>query len=315
MMRADRFAPWVLVALLASCASAPAGAPVLSPVQRLNAEGLRRFERGESDSAGEAYHAALREAETVDDRAGQAESWNNLGALSFARGELDEALMMHLAALRLYERCSPRLVGEVRARSNLGMVLHAMGRNAEARTQFDAAAKLSEHLGQAGPALLARAGMAAVQSKEGNAAAARAMAEKVAQQAHAAGDKDAEAAALAVLGDALQALGDRQGARARLEEALALDRERRMPFAIAEDLRALSRVASAAGRRAEAADYLLRCARVSRALGQLELAEQELSQAAQLLVESTEPDKVIVNQELEAVRRARAQQPAAAGRR
>ena len=310
-----RAARCIAIALLSACSAGPAAGPVLSPVEKLNAEGLRRFERGESEGAQELYRSALREAEAVDDRPGQAESWNNLGALAFARGELEDAFMMHLAALRLYERCAPRLPGEVRARSNLGMVLLSMGSSGPARAQFDAAAKLADHLAQGHLGLLARAGLAAVDAKEGNAAVARDAAARVVGQARAAGEKDAQAAALVVLGEALHALGDQPQALARLEEALAIDRERRVPFSIAEDLRALARVTAAIGRAADAADYLLRCARISRALGQLELAEQELVRAAQWVSQGKDADRLIVLQELEAVRRVRAQQPSGASRR
>jgi tetratricopeptide (TPR) repeat protein len=297
---------------VAGCAGPPETPPV-SPVQKLNAEGLHRFDRGEPDGAEEMFRAALREAELVDDLPGQAEAWNNLGTLAFARGDLDDATTYHLFALRLYERRRPRQRGEVRARTNLGNVLLASRRTREASDQFTAARRLAEHLGAADVGLRARAGLAALLLESGEPARALSESGEVIRAAGEAKDDEAAAAALAVQAEALLASARPLEARASLERALELDRKRAAPFAVAQDLRGLARVAERLGDRAAAADLLLRCSRISRWVGMLELAERELAAASALLEQGPDAlERALVRQELEAVRRARERRPAAA---
>ena len=69
--------------VLAACAGPKVGPPP-SAAARLNAEGLRRLERGDDAGAEEMLRGALREAELIDDLTSQAEAWNNLGALAMA---------------------------------------------------------------------------------------------------------------------------------------------------------------------------------------------------------------------------------------
>ena len=74
----------------------------------------------------------------------------------------------------------------------------------------------------------------------------------------------------------------RATARARFEEALALDRAREVPAAVAADLAALARVAERSGDRSAAATYLARSARIARRLGDLDGAERALRRALAL---------------------------------
>ena len=132
---------------LAACAGPKLGPPP-SAAARLNAEGLRRLERGDDAGAEEMLRGALREAELIDDLPSQAEAWNNLGALAMAKGDAQRALGAHTRALGLYRAANVRGVGEIRTRGNLGAALLASGRIADAGAQFDEAARLATRIGE-----------------------------------------------------------------------------------------------------------------------------------------------------------------------
>jgi tetratricopeptide (TPR) repeat protein len=269
-----------------------------SAAQRLNGEGVRRLERGDAKGAEETFWDALEEAALVDDLQGQAEAWNNLGALAMARGKPEEALGCHRTALHLHRARRVRDLGEVRTRSNLGAALLALGRMPEAEVHLAAAVDLASELHQADAALLARVGLASLALHKKEAARAAELAKAAALDARKVEDFAALAAALAVEGAALDALGDPTGARARFEEALDLDRKREEPFAVANDLRFLSRIAERAGDTAAASSYLARSARISRWMGDYERAERELRRALKLAREAASKEIELIEAEL-----------------
>jgi tetratricopeptide (TPR) repeat protein len=203
---------------------------------------VRRLERGDAKGAEETFRDALEEAALVDDLQGQAEAWNNLGALAMARGRPDEALSCHRTALHFHRARGTPDLGEIRSRANAGAALLALGRVAEAEIDL--------------------------------------------------------AAALAVEGAALDALGDASAARARFEEALDIDRKREAPFAVASDLRALSRLAERRGDLAAASSYLARSARIARWMGDYDRALRELRRALSLAREADSRDIELIESEL-----------------
>ncbi|HKQ68678.1 MAG TPA: tetratricopeptide repeat protein, partial [Polyangiaceae bacterium] len=155
----------------------PKAQPPLTPAERLNAEALRRLERGDDLGAEAMMKGALKEAELVDDLVGEAEAWNNLGALAMARGNAREAWASHATALSLHQATGKRALGEVRTRSNLGSALLGVGKVAEAKAQFEEAIRLAERLENPRAGRLARVGLAAALLANGDAAGARALAE------------------------------------------------------------------------------------------------------------------------------------------
>ncbi len=263
------------------CGSAPARTPEPTSAQRFNAEGLRRLERGELDGAVEMFRAALREAELVDDLIGQAEAWNNLGAVAMVQDAPEQAWSNHANALRLYRQAKVRDVGEVETLTNLGSALLASGRPEEARTQFEEAVELGGTLNGAEAVTVARVGLAAVALQAGDFAEASRQAMAAARAAREQGDDATLAAALAVQAAAAEATGELDEARARFAEALEIDRKREVPHAVRDHLRALARVARRQDDWKQSAILLTRCARISRWLGQLDAAEAELRQAAE----------------------------------
>jgi tetratricopeptide (TPR) repeat protein len=295
-------------AALAGCGSAQAR-PSPSAVQRLNGEGLRRLERGDGDGAEEMFRDALREGELVDDLQGQAEAWNNLGALASGRGKAEQAWAFHAAALRLHAARKVRDAGEVRTRTNLGGAMLLAGKPGEAKQQFQEATTLAASIGDAPSAYMARVGSAAVALREGDIPLAARLAREVAADARrtgAASDEGALAAALSVEGAALELLHDTAGAKARFDEALTIDRRREQPLAVSADLRSLARLAERQGELGEAASLLGRSARISRRMGQLDEAAGELQHAIKLADQgSATGEAAALRAELEAVEEAR----------
>jgi tetratricopeptide (TPR) repeat protein len=302
-----------LALLLVACGGPKQGPPPTA-AQRLNAEGVRRLDRGDAAGADQMIHEALKEAELVDDLVAQAEAWNNLGALATARGNAREAWSAHATALRLHQATKTRTTGEVRTRANLGAALLALGKTADAKAEFEEAVNLAERIGEPDAARLARVGLAAVALRAGDAARALALARALAEAKSDAGGSGADGAAssgdaarssaFALAGAAEEALGDLRGARASYERALDLDRKRDAPRAVAEDLEGLARVAARAGNAADAASFLARSARVARRLGDRAAAARHLGRAIELLRESSPDGAAALEAELKAMQEA-----------
>lgn len=303
--RYSSYAVVCAVLLLGGCGGPKEGPPPTAAA-RLNAEGIRLLERGDEAGAEEMLKNALREGELVDDLVGQAESWNNLGALAMARGRAHEAWTEHATALRLYQSLPARALGEVRTRANLGAALLASGEVAEAKRQFDEAVSLAAQLKQPESARTAKVGLAAVALREGNAPRAAELARTVTGQTRD-GTRDGEssawlAGALAVEGAANETMGNRVAAEAAYAHALQIDRDRAAPRAVIDDLAALARLAEASGSGREAVSYLERRSRVLRRLGDLEGAAGDLEHAIALSRGSSRDASAPLEAELAALR-------------
>jgi tetratricopeptide (TPR) repeat protein len=305
--RAARIVGWLAIGAV-GCRGADLP-PQPSEAQRLNAEGLRRLDRGEADAADDLFRAALQEAELTDDLQSQAEAWNNRGALAFARGRCDEAWQFHGAALRVHGLRGVRDEGELRAHVNLATVLLACGRRDEARREATEAERLAvtlpkEQTSEDGPKVQLLAAQFLLE--DGNARGAAEQSARVAKDAHKNEDDATEAAALAIQGTALEREGQLVEARARLEEGLTLDRKRQAPVQVATDLRALGRVAEAQRDWGRASAYLVRSARIARRLGALDAAAVDLEHAVELAKRAgSKADALAAAAELDVVKSAR----------
>lgn len=292
-------------ALMVSCGGSGASGPPPTAAQRLNGEGLRLLERGERPSAEGAFREALAEAELVDDLAGQAEAWNNLGAAATARGDAREAWACHATALRLHHQRGVRDLGEVRTRTNLGGAMLTLGDVAGAERELSTAAGLARSLSNASAARLAEVGVASCMLSRGDAIEAGRKARAIADEAKRDGDTGAQAAALSIEGAAFENQGQLGPARERLGAALELDRQREQPLTVLGDLLALARIASKAGDTAAASSLHARASRIARRLGQLDLAEHELSAAIVAAEKNAPTEAGALRLELEAIRKGR----------
>src|SRR6185436_12086049 len=129
-----------------------------------------------------------------------------------------------------------RDLGEVRTRANLGSALLALNRITEAEAELSAAVALAVELGEPAAALLAKTGLASASLHRKAPERAASLAQEAAAEARANENSSALASALAVEGAARSALGDPAAARICFEEALAIDRRREDPRAVASDL-------------------------------------------------------------------------------
>lgn len=300
-----RIGALVFVAVLAGCGGGSASGPPPTAAQRLNGEGLRLLERGERPSAEGAFREALAEAELVDDLAGQAEAWNNLGAAATARGDAREAWACHATALRLHRARGVRDLGEVRTRTNLGGAMLTLGDAAGAERELITAAALARSLSNPSAARLAEVGVASCMLTRGASTEAARKARAIAEEARRDADAGSEAAALSIEGAALESTGDLAGARERLTAALEIDRKREQPLTVLGDLLALARIASRSGDDAAASSLHARASRIARRLGQLDLAERELTAAIAAAQKNAPTEAGALRLELEAIRKGR----------
>ena len=289
------------LSLLVGCAGPPP-TPPRTPPETLNAEGVRRLERGDLEGAEDIFHDALHEAELVDDLGAQGEAWSNLGASAMARGRLDEARGYYVAALQRFGALEDDVPAEVTARTNLGAVLLSTGRPDEAVKQYEYAAALAERLGERKAGLLARIGVAASHLRRGDGESAARLAGSAGADAKRLGEDAAYAAALTVEAGAAELAGALPLAKEKLDAALAIDRRLGNPNSVLGDLQALARVARKAGDVRGAALLLGRYARVARNLGLYEVAETSLREGMALGASALTRDQLDgLRVELEAV--------------
>jgi tetratricopeptide (TPR) repeat protein len=265
-----------LCVVVAACGGAPAHVP--TPVERLNIEGVERLERGEGEEAQELFRGALAEAELVDDLTGEAEALGNLAGLARDRGQLSEAIASYGRALSCYEDLGTRVPAEVRTRTSFAIALLDAGDIARAERELTSAVSLAASLEKPDLALSARATLASVALRRKDPQRAMLLAREVEIAAEKKGDASALGAALFVDALAREAEGDRNGAHDRAEAALATDRGRRAPLAVADDLELLARL-SLPTDKARAAAYWARSALVYERLGRPDAALAALESA------------------------------------
>jgi tetratricopeptide (TPR) repeat protein len=295
-----------IAALGCGSASAPL---VETPAQARNADGVKRLERGDLDMAEDAFQAALREAELVDDLLREAEAYSNLGTVATARGDQSRASWCFVRALSLYVQSPTRVRGEVSARVNLGSALLELGRVSDATAQFEHASRLAAQVNDERGVLLAQVGLASVKLRSGDPASAGRLAADSRGRAESAGERTIVGAALGVEAGALEVRGDLARAEQVYEQALAIDRELGNPIGVLGDLRGLGRVAVRRADPGRAALLLARAARVEKNLGRFDEADADLAKAATLAQGALrEDERASLVAERDALRKAREQQ-------
>jgi tetratricopeptide (TPR) repeat protein len=227
-----------------------------------NRRGETHVRHGELESAARSYREALRLSQSLEDPDGIAANAVNLSIVRQRQGRFDDARSSLGAILEQPNlRFAPSRLAEASLR-------HALldldqGRLASAEQWLSRSAQycsercpLSAAIHNTGAQLALRAGRLAE---------AAAAARSAHDSALALGDRAERANALRLLGIAALQSGDADRARARLEEALALDRELGAPRKIALDLLALGRAAALAGESEAARAYYARALAVAEA--------------------------------------------------
>jgi tetratricopeptide (TPR) repeat protein len=175
--------------------------------QRAIATSLSRLgnvhqDRGHYESAYECHRDALAIRKATGDRWGQVVAQNNLAALSFELGELAEARAGWLAALPEAEVIGALPLSAL-ILTNLGEVALAENKLEEARRRLENAQEIIENIEDRGLESVCCRHLAALEKIQGNAAAARELAERALAAAQKAGLREHEAQAYVTLGDVL----------------------------------------------------------------------------------------------------------------
>jgi tetratricopeptide (TPR) repeat protein len=177
--------------------------------QRAIATSLSRLgnvhqDRGHYEVAYECHRDALAIRKATGDRWGQIVAQNNLAALSFELGELSEARAGWIAALPEAEAIGALPLSAL-ILTNLGEVALAENKLEEARRRLENALEIIENVEDRGLESVCCRHLAALEKSQGNAIAARELAERALAVAHKAGLREHEAQAYMTLGDVLSA--------------------------------------------------------------------------------------------------------------
>lgn len=177
--------------------------------QRAIATSLSRLgnvhqDRGHYEAAYECHRDALAIRKATGDRWGQVVARNNLAALAFELGELADARAGWLAALPEAEAIGALPLSAL-ILTNLGEVALAENKLEEARSRLANALELIEAIADRGLESVCCRHLAALEKIQGNARAARELAERALAVAQKAGLREHEAQAYMALGDVLSA--------------------------------------------------------------------------------------------------------------
>lgn len=163
-----------------------------------------RQDRGQYESAFECHRGALDIRQATGDRWGHIVARNNLAALSFELGELAEARAGWLAALPEAEAIGALPLCAL-ILTNLGEVALAEHKLDEARSRLANALAIIEDIQDGALETVCCRHLAALEKTQGNARAARELAERALVVAQKAGLREPEAQAYLTLGDVLSA--------------------------------------------------------------------------------------------------------------
>jgi tetratricopeptide (TPR) repeat protein len=219
--------------------------------------------RGHLDEAEEHFAAALEMARTLQDPAAEARCFNNLGIVAFLRGDAKAALASYEPALAAYQRAG-LLRGLAETHHNIGISRRHLGDFPHALAAAEQAVRLSQQVKDASLVGLVLTGRAEIHLAMGDGALAEAelqaaeqayrgvkfssgraevcrvragvarargdltgavrLLRQAAELAGAQGTAEVLSATERDLGNALEAAGDRAGARAAWQRALAIYR-------------------------------------------------------------------------------------------
>jgi tetratricopeptide (TPR) repeat protein len=177
--------------------------------QRAIATSLSRLgnvhqDRGHYQAAYDCHADALAIRKATGDRWGQIVAQNNLAALSFELGELGDARSGWLAALPEAEAIGALPLSALLL-TNLGEVALGENKYDEARSRLENALEIIENIADRGLESVCCRHLAALEKIQGNAIAARELAERALGVAQKAGLREHEAQAYMTLGDVLSA--------------------------------------------------------------------------------------------------------------
>ena len=251
--------------VLAGCgggAVKPSAPAQQAAAMEANRKGEAYFRRGELESAARSFQEALRVSQSLEDPEGIAANAINLSIVHQRLGNYAEAR----------ESLAP-VLEHARLAFSPDRLAQASLRRAVLDLDEQHAASAGEWVGRAESHCARRCALAAaifnvkgqLALDAGRPDAAAAAAKSALDASRSSGDRAESANALRLLGYTAIRTGDAAGAAARLQEALAIDRELAAPRKIHLDLVALGRASALRGEREAARAYYERALSVSEA--------------------------------------------------
>jgi tetratricopeptide (TPR) repeat protein len=217
--------------------------------------GTLAYQQGDVELAQRLGEEAVALADSSANPEARCIAHNLCGTVANMTAQFDVAedhLRLALTAAR--ENAAPSMVAGMLC--SLAVPLYYRGEFAEAQALTREAAATFEALGRMPTAGLLRGNLAGQLLASGDSAAAKTEALISIRMTRDAGDDDALSASLATLADVLLATGELHGARAALDEALALARAMQRPLIITECLFLLATIALREHRHEESLEHL-----------------------------------------------------------
>lgn len=262
MLRGVRLPVLLACLLVAACGSSPAKPkpPTVSAALEANRRAEALLRAGDLEGAARAYRDALRAAQSLEDADGIAANAVNLSIVYQRLGKLDDARASLAPILE-----QPNLVfpAERLAQASLRRAVIDL----EERRFAGAGAWVGRAESHCGRSCAVSAALGNVKGQlaleQGDANAAASSAKNALDAARSSGDRSEAANALRLLGIAAFRSGDAGTALARIDDALAIDRDLAAPRKIYLDLVWLGRISASRGERGPARAYYERALAVS----------------------------------------------------
>jgi diguanylate cyclase (GGDEF)-like protein len=185
----------------------------------LNNLGAVHYMLGRFSESIKAYQESIVLTREIKDKSLLAYNYNNLGEIYQVLGRVDLAAKYHGDAIRMVREVGERYV-ECDILRNIGVNCHLQGRTAESVRYLKNALRFARKVGKVNFMLSALFDLGRVWLEVGEAKKAAMISEELARLASEAGTPDAPARACYLQAAVLRADGDREGALAKLEEAL-----------------------------------------------------------------------------------------------
>lgn len=261
-------------------APAPPARPLSEQAESLRREGDRSMMRGDLPRAGEAYDAARRLAESLDDTKGLIGALNDIGHVALRRGETAQAVTSHERAVLLAQQLrEPRLLLD--SLTALATAEHQAGRLPEAGRRYSEALELAQQMADRPAEATLRNNLGLVRQAEGDVEQAGDLFRHAMALNQAMGRLESEASTHVNLGMLAEARHDYEAAEREYERALELDKAAEQRMDIAADLLRLCRITDRRGLPDRALAYAERAYRSYLAQSAFAEARWALSQAVE----------------------------------
>lgn len=183
--------------------------------------GITIHSQGRYQQAQQHYKDALCTTQAIGDRWGEAAALHRLGVAAYELGNYAEAEQHYQASMAIKRDLGDHR-GRARSLNNLGVLLHDLGRYGEAQAYFEEVMALHQQLGNRSGIATASTNLGLIAAAQGDYTAAHQWYEQCHALCSATGDQRGQSIALNNLGEVSITIGDYQQALKYLQQALAL---------------------------------------------------------------------------------------------